>query len=228
MDVGRSKDAGRSKSVFRRLTFSRRDRQRNDLGWPSLRLERIEMPRSLRVLPVLALLIACAAAQTPAPAAKLSSLLDMQEFVQDWKISKQFTLDVAEAMPAEFYSFKPNPDEMTFGEQMTHIAVANVFRFNQITGIQPPFAVDFSKPAASDKTSATKMLEQSFDYVIAVLPQITSEQLKRAWHIPSWKGRTDPDGRAMIINMFVHTAHHRAQCEVYLRVKGIKPPDYTF
>jgi len=31
----------------------------------------------------------------------------------------------------------------------------------------------------------------------------------------------------MIVNMFVHTAHHRAQCEVYLRAKGIKPPDYT-
>jgi uncharacterized damage-inducible protein DinB len=26
----------------------------------------------------------------------------------------------------------------------------------------------------------------------------------------------------------VHTAHHRAQCDVYLRAKGIKPPDYTF
>jgi uncharacterized damage-inducible protein DinB len=26
----------------------------------------------------------------------------------------------------------------------------------------------------------------------------------------------------------VHTAHHRAECDVYLRAKGIKPPDYTF
>jgi len=33
----------------------------------------------------------------------------MSEFVQDWKISKQFTLEVANAMPAEFYNFKPNP-----------------------------------------------------------------------------------------------------------------------
>jgi uncharacterized damage-inducible protein DinB len=32
----------------------------------------------------------------------------------------------------------------------------------------------------------------------------------------------------MILNMFVHTAHHRAQCEVYMRVKGIKPPGCTF
>lgn len=187
------------------------------------------MLRCLHVLGLLCFLASSAATQTvTAPAPPLNSLLDLQEFVHDWQISKQFTLEVAAAMPAELYSFKPNPEEMTFGEQMTHIAVSNVFRFNQITGIQPPFPIDLSKPAASDKASAMKALEQSFDYVIGVLPQITPEQLKRTWHIPSWKGRTDPDGRAMLMNMFVHTAHHRAQCEVYLRVKGIKPPDYTF
>jgi len=165
-----------------------------------------------------------AAAQT----AKFNSVLDMTEFVQDWKISKQFTLDVANAMPAEFYSFKPNPEEMMFGEQMVQIAGGNVFRFNQITGIQPPFVFDPAKPPASDKQSVLKMLERSFDYVIAVLPQITPEQLRRTWHIPSWRARPDPEGRAMIVNMLVHTAHHRAQCEVYLRIKGIKPPDYVF
>jgi len=65
-----------------------------------------------------------------------------------------------------------------------------------------------------------KMLEQSFDYVIQVLPGITGEQLKQMWHVPSWKGRTETDGRAMVMNMFVHTAHQRALCEVYMRVKG--------
>lgn len=172
----------------------------------------------------LALGLCSAAAQT----AKVNSVLEMAEFVQDWKISKQFTLDVANAMPAELYSFKPNPDEMTFGEQMVHIAGANVFRFSQITGAQPPFVFNPAKSPASDKQSVLKMLDESFDYVIAVLPQITPQQLERTWHIPSWKGRNEPDGRAMIVNMFVHTAHHRAQCEVYMRAKGIKPPDYTF
>jgi uncharacterized damage-inducible protein DinB len=161
-------------------------------------------------------------------AVKVNSVLDTREFIEDWKISKHFTLDVAGAMPAESYDFKPNPEEMTFGEQLVHIAVGNAFRFQQIAGVQPPFAIDLSKTPPTDKQSAIKMLAESFDYVIAVLPQITPEQLKRTWHIPSWKGRSDPDGRAMVINMFVHTAHHRAQCEVYLRAKGIKPPDYTF
>ena len=166
----------------------------------------------------------CARAQSGKP----NSLLEMQEFVHDWETSKQFTLDVAKAMPAEFYDFKPNPEEMTFGEQMVHIAGGNVFRFQQITGLATPFEFEPAHQPPTDKQTALKLLEQSFDYVIAALPQITSEQLKRTWHIPSWKGRNDPDGRAMMLNMFVHTAHHRAQCEVYLRAKGIKPPDYTF
>ncbi len=160
--------------------------------------------------------------------AKVNSVLDMSEFLQDWQISKQFTIDVANAMPAELYDFKPNPAEMSFGEQMVHIAASNVYRFNEITGIKTPFPLDRDRPLPSDKQSVLTMLNQSFDYVVAVLPQITPEQLKHTWHIASWKGHTDPDGRAMIVNMFVHTAHHRAQCEVYLRAKGITPPTYTF
>lgn len=178
---------------------------------------------------VLCLLLVCfGGGLAVAQNSKVSSVLDMSEFVRDWEISKQFTLGVANAMPADLYSFKPNPEEMTFGEQINHIALSNVFRFNQITGIKPPFPLDLKNPPASDKATALKLLDQSFDYVLTALPQITPEQLQRTWHIPSWKGRPDPDGRAMILNMFVHTAHHRAQCEVYLRAKGIKPPDYTF
>ena len=159
---------------------------------------------------------------------KLNSVLDMSEFIHDWEISRQFTLDVANAMPAGLYSFRPNPEEMTFGEQINHIAIANAYRFNQITGVKTPFDIDLKNPPVSDKASAVKLLQQSFDYVLQVLPNVTNQQMKRTWHIPSWKGRPDPDGRAMILNMFVHTAHHRAQCEVYMRAKGIKPPDYTF
>jgi len=183
------------------------------------------MLRCLGILSALMVLGPCVAVpQTP----KVNSVVNMAEFIQDWKSSKQFTLDVANAMPAEFYSFRPNSEEMTFGEQMLHIAYANAYRFNEITGAPPPFTLDLSKPLSPDRQTVLKTLEQSFDYVIKLLSEITPEQLKRTWHLPSWKGRTDPDGRAMIVNMFVHTAHHRAQCEVYMRVKGIKPPDYSF
>lgn len=183
------------------------------------------MIRWSRLLAVLAILVFSMAS---AEESKVSSVLDMPEFIKDWQISKQFTMEVADAMPAEFYSFKPNPEEMTFGEQIIHIAGSNVYRFHELSGIKPPFDFDPAKPPATDKASAMKFLALSFDYVIEALPQITPEQMKHTWHIESWEGRTDPEGRAMMMNMFVHTAHHRAQCEVYLRAKGIKPPRYRF
>ena len=113
------------------------------------------MRRSAYALLAVLFFASCANAQST----KLDSVLDMQEFVHDWQISRQFTLDVANAMPAELYDFKPNPDEMTFGEQMIHIAVANVFRFQQISGVKPPFAVDLTKLPSPDKATTTKWLE---------------------------------------------------------------------
>jgi len=139
------------------------------------------MIRVIRVATIMVILFCPAFAQT----SKVESVLDLQEFVHDWTISKQFTLDVANAMPADLYSFKPNPEEMTFGEQIVHIAGANVFRFHEITGVKPPFDFDPAHLPPTDKTSAVKLLEQSFDYVIGVLPGITAEQLKHNWHIPS-------------------------------------------
>ena len=43
-------------------------------------------------------------------------------FVKHWQTAKEFTLAVAEAMPADGYDFKPNPAELSFGYLMIHIA----------------------------------------------------------------------------------------------------------
>jgi len=152
-----------------------------------------------------------------------AQLLTMDELVNDWKVSKQFTLEVAEKMPAEFYDFKPSPEQMSFGQQMLHIAGTNIFRFEQLTGIEPHVA----RPEKADKATAILKLTESFDYVIRVLPKIRPEQLTKMYKV-DWRGRPEAAGREMMLGMFVHTAHHRAQCEVYLRLKGIKPPDYMF
>jgi len=73
-------------------------------------------------------------------------------------------------------------------------------------------------------------IDKSFDYVIQVLPRLSDKQLSEATFPVNFEGRPGPDinGRDMIMNMFIHVAHHRAQCEVYLRLKGITPPIYTF
>jgi uncharacterized damage-inducible protein DinB len=159
--------------------------------------------------------------------AQPANFLPFDDFVTDWKISKQFTIAVAEKMPAEFYGFKATPEEMSFGEQMIHIAGSLFERFSQISGEKSPHP---EPPKTIDKALAIQWLNESFDYALKVLPTLTDDWLTKTKFQVNFDGRPSPDinGREMIRNMFVHVAHHRAQCEVYLRLKGITPPTYTF
>jgi hypothetical protein len=62
-------------------------------------------------------------------------------FAKHWQTSKEFTLAVAEAMPAADYNFKPNDEEMSFGKVMAHIAMANNNRaFATVSGSKAPDA----------------------------------------------------------------------------------------
>src|SRR5256885_16977680 len=78
-------------------------------------------------------------------------------FAKHWQISKEFTLAVAEAMPAESYDFKPNPEEMSFGELMIHIAKSNSDAFADVAGNEAP-----AQPSGTDKKTAIKVLTDSF------------------------------------------------------------------
>jgi len=80
-------------------------------------------------------------------------------FAKHWQISKEFTLAVAEAMPAEYYNFKPNPEEMSFGELMSHIAQSNSEAFANVADIEP-----LPVPKGYDKRTVIKFLNDSFDW----------------------------------------------------------------
>ncbi len=145
------------------------------------------------------------------------------DFKRHWKTSKEFTLAVAEAMPAESYRFKPDPEQMSFGELMFHIAFSNALRFAQVGETKS----GLSKPPNLDKPAALQWLNDSFDYCEKVFDGLTQAQLDKMFRV-DWHGLPETTGREVLTGMFTHTAHHRGQAEVYLRVKGIKPPIYRF
>jgi uncharacterized damage-inducible protein DinB len=159
--------------------------------------------------------------------AQTATLLSIDDFVRDWQISKRFTLAVARVMPAASYDFKATPEEMTFGEQMYHLSSSLFVTFNRISGESPTYT---APPTTITKEIMLDWIDKSFDYVIRVLPKLTDTQLTETKFPVNFDGRPGPDinGRDMMMNMFIHVAHHRAQCEVYLRLKGITPPIYTF
>lgn len=59
-----------------------------------------------------------------------------------WKTSGEFTIAVANAMPADGYTFRPTPEEMSFGELMAHIAVADRGACGVASGLTPPALPD--------------------------------------------------------------------------------------
>jgi uncharacterized damage-inducible protein DinB len=141
-------------------------------------------------------------------------------FARHWQTSKEFTLAVAEAMPAEYYDFKPNPEEMSFGQLMIHIAEENSNSFARAAKTKP-----LPIPASTDKQTAIKFLTDSYDRCANELEAMTLDQLDNV----AWKFQGRPvlawEGMWWAYTM---AAHHRGQAEVYLRVKNIKPPAYGF
>jgi len=148
-------------------------------------------------------------------------------FAKHWQISKEFTLAVAEAMPAESYDFKPNPEEQGFGQLMVHIAAQNSDSCASATGTQPPPSIPSSTlyPPPTDKQTAIKFLTISFDTCAKALDAMPPE----LWNKEVYKFRGQPVlASEALWYTFTHTAHHRAQAEVYLRLKNIKPPAWRF
>jgi uncharacterized damage-inducible protein DinB len=145
---------------------------------------------------------------------------ETQALASHWKTSKQYTLDIANQMPAEDYSFKPNPEEMSFGEQMAHIAQANAYFLSLLSDGKSPI----DKPASYDKATVLALLTKSFDYSISAIERATPAQLSKTYKTPDGA----MTGLGLIYFAMDHTTHHRAQCVVYLRCKNIKPAESRY
>lgn len=147
-----------------------------------------------------------------------------------WKVTADFTIAVADKMPADGYSFKPVPEELSFGQLVVQIAGANMSACANASGmprpaVPPAVAASLKDESGKvDKDAAMKFLRDTFDFCNQAVASMTPEKLD-AIVGPANRKMT---GFEWLWAYFTHTAHHRGQAEVYLRVKGIKPPDYTF
>jgi uncharacterized damage-inducible protein DinB len=136
-----------------------------------------------------------------------------------WRKSKTFTLKVAEAMPAEDYSYKPFADARAFGEEMQHLGQAEGYYLGQLGKGRGPAA----PKGDTGKDATVKYLTASFDWAIGVVGQLTSADLTKSFNVG--RGATTT-GLDLLYQAMIHTAHTRGYAEMYLRNKGVKPPEY--
>lgn len=140
--------------------------------------------------------------------------------IKHLKTSEAFTLKVAEAMPADNYDFKLTPPQMSFAEQLIHIGQAQDFFLSALSGEKPSEA----KPPSKSKADVTAFLQASFEKAIQRVDALTPETLHKTYQT----GEGSLTGLNLVLGDLDHTTHHRASAEMYLRAKGITPPEYTY
>ena len=140
--------------------------------------------------------------------------------VKHLKTSRDFTLKVAEQMPEADYGFKLTPPQMSFAEQMAHLAEEQAGLLAPFTN-QPPQS---AKPASMNKKDVIAFVRQKFDQSIAAVSKLTPAQIAKTYS----SGEGSMTGLELLMFVLDHTTHHRASAEMYLRAKGITPAEYQF
>ncbi len=155
----------------------------------------------------------------------ISSKLNAQNnaisaFLLKWENSKNYLLEIAEAMPAESFNFKPTEREMSFEAQLLHI------RENMVWLSESYLAgSDFVKSEKINPVGKKEIISElniAFDKVSEIVKKISLDDLST--EVPFYAG---PKSKLQILNLLQdHVTHHRGQLVVYLNLNNVDPPKY--
>ena len=144
------------------------------------------------------------------------------DFAKHWRNTKKYLLAFVDAMPADGFNFKPTPEQMTFGEQVVHLCHSNTAYISTFG-----HKLSLARPDPSSKAAVRGYVIETFDRFSEVLAGLTEKDVNRRDLSLGSKGNlhTAPD---IMLRAYMHTAQHRGQLAVYLRLKGITPPGWRF
>lgn len=142
-----------------------------------------------------------------------------------WQEAREHCMAVAQAMPEELYAYKPTEVSKTFAEQMVHIAHSTeLLAKRYVLGLE----VTPDTPDASKMTKAEiiTLLENGFEFVTQVILSVEQPKLDETC-LMYHSGNTVSRSFALFY-VQDHMANHRAKSNLYLRMNGIEPPEYTW
>lgn len=149
--------------------------------------------------------------------------MPVSQMTADWQRAKEFTKEYLDAMPEDGVGYKPNPEIRSFAEQMLHLANANYNFASAATGKTNPYAGKSLEKMDEMKTKSalTKAVLDSYDFVIDGLKGMTDAQMAENIKM----GNREMNRELVYAKAFEHQTHHRGQTTLYLRMKGVKPPN---
>lgn len=144
-----------------------------------------------------------------------------EELLKAWNKSEKMTLTNVEQMPPEFFSFKYTDEAMSFSEQWRHCVMYTCGQLAGRAGIENPYE-NIKLPVQMPKDDVIKQLKNMYSHVRKSITDLSDEKLISTC---DFAGETIPVWR-LFYAMENHIIHHRGQCIVYLRLKGIIPKGY--
>jgi uncharacterized damage-inducible protein DinB len=146
---------------------------------------------------------------------KAQAILDLQQ------LQKKY-VDLATALPAEKYAWRPEAGVRSVSELFLHVAGANYNFPPLMTGTAPApgFKRDGFEKSTTDKAKIIEQLNQSFGYAIAAVQNMSNADFAK----PEKKLGPEANDGDVIYLMVVHSHEHLGQSIAYARMNGITPP----
>ena len=144
------------------------------------------------------------------------------QLIRDWERAKAYTKEYLDAMPEDGINFKPTPEIRSFAEQMLHLSNGLLGFSASAAGKERLYpGKNLEKmDEFKNKAALTKIVMESYDFAIEAVksldPAKYDEMVKR--------GNFEISRLSWLQKSFEHQTHHRGQTTVYLRLKGVTPP----
>jgi uncharacterized damage-inducible protein DinB len=145
---------------------------------------------------------------------KAQSLQDLDD------MHKKF-VSLAEAIPAEKFTYRPSEGVRSISEAFLHVAAMN-FGMPAAIGSTPApgYKKDGYEKSTADKAQVIEQLNQSFAYVHAYVDGMTNADFAK----PETKFGPEANAGDIIYLIVTDDHEHLGQSVVYARINGIVPP----
>jgi uncharacterized damage-inducible protein DinB len=174
--------------------------------------------RHILLIAAAAILSALAVASYRAAAQDIPPELG-QGWAPEFALTSRQLLQLAEATPAEKYSWRPAPGVRSISEVYMHIAIANLWLLQQAGAPSPELAKLPKDPEKSvtAKADVITWLRRSQDAVRAAYPSADRQKKVQFFN-------KDATADGVFLRILLHDNEHMGQSIAYARMNGIVPP----
>jgi uncharacterized damage-inducible protein DinB len=143
--------------------------------------------------------------------------------LDSWNDVGRKLIAMSEDFPEDKYDFKPSPEERTFAEQLLHMAGANYYFINPVTGQKGPVDENPKRDQYKTKADVVAFVKKSFADGAAAIKARGDKGMSELTVDPFAHQQVKISD--MAYGFIEHCGEHYGQLVVYYRVAGLVPPE---